>query len=343
MEMVEPWFACTASLPDHYNVAILNDHEFIMSSHSGALDIQKYNIHRNEWTMMAKCPSLIEYVEFGSMLFAEHQNKLYIRSRSPFELVGEKMVIINFNTRQLMTMDLRPIFGILGAMVNVNGVIHAIADRSQRKHFTWDINNNTVTQIFDFHEYFGSIVNPSMIYIKSKQMILLIGGRDHCSTEKYNCEFIGIWRFCLKTNKWKQMIKGNKCQWYCVSTLSANGDYVIISTDTENNGMYVLNVKNRDDFILNKCNIKCPGNNSNIIRMGNSINSNVVVTGWIRKLFETSEFEMLILPPKYLMEFIALYYEQEMIHWMGDVYDVNCHYSIKLKDILKSITANCNQ
>eukprot|EP01084_Bolivina_argentea_P218528 370815_1 len=331
--MAAPWLTCATAPADHRNVARLNDNEFITSTRTvgqyGLFDIQKYNIHTNEWKLMLTAEPF-GYVAFGSMLFQKNQNKLYMQSRNYGELVGERMLIINLNTNQFTKLDLRSGFGLLGAMVNVNGIIHAIGDpqRRLRKHLAWNTNTNTniVTEIFDFHEYFGSIAGASMIYVKSKQMILLIGGRDHCSSEKY----IGIWRFCLKTKKWKRMIQGNECKWYCVCALSANENYVIISPDSSGK-MYVLTIENRDDFKLNICKIISPGIDGKIIRMGNVVNSNLLISSWIRKLFTTSEFEELILPPKYLMELIGLYYEQEMIHWMGD-----SHYSIKLKDILKS-------
>ena len=69
----------------------------------------------------------------------------------------------------------------------------------------------------------------------------------------------------------------------------------------------------------------------------------ILVIGWIRKLFKTKEFKDLRLLPMYLLKMICGWYDQEMIHWLNIDYcdykkdDICNHQKIALKHILSNL------
>ena len=67
---------------------------------------------------------------------------------------------------------------------------------------------------------------------------------------------------------------------------------------------------------------------------GQNSKGQMSVIGWIRQLFESSEFRSLVLPPVHLMETIAEWYSMEMIHVIQEKED---HYAIPLRDIMASL------
>ena len=45
----------------------------------------------------------------------------------------------------------------------------------------------------------------------------------------------------------------------------------------------------------------------------------ILIIGWIKELFRTKEFKDLILPPIYLLKMIALWHNEQMIHWFDEI------------------------
>ena len=97
----------------------------------------------------------------------------------------------------------------------------------------------------------------------------------------------------------------------------------------------VLDIRddNYNNYKLIECKIKCPQEGCfGIVRIG-GIENELLVIGWIKRLFKTKEFKNLVLPPMYLMKIVLLWYGQEMIHWFGQ----RTHYAIELRHILSSL------
>ena len=143
------------------------------------------------------------------------------------------------------------------------GVFHNIGGDNS-KHVAWDSNNDETVEMHDFTENgYDDIWNPSAVYAPSKQMILLIGGIDAYQNEK----MFGIWKFCLMKKKWKKT-KELKFKYYNIcSCLTSDQGYVIgsgIDADIEYmNKLYVLDVRQDDEYKLMECNIKLPMDNVN--------------------------------------------------------------------------------
>ena len=68
----------------------------------------------------------------------------------------------------------------------------------------------------------------------------------------------------------------------------------------------MLDISNCDEnsYKLKQCNVKCPNIGKNIlIRSGGGIKDELLVIGWIKRLFKTKKFKDILLPP---MEFSVL-------------------------------------
>ena len=86
-------------------------------------------------------------------------------------------------------------------MVVVNNEVHMIGGYRTTKHLIWNLkdrNSNKCVEMYDFKtDLLDEMFGARVVYIKSKNMILLIGGINHS-----NRKSVGIWRFCLKSKKW---------------------------------------------------------------------------------------------------------------------------------------------
>ena len=182
----------------------------------------------------------------------------------------------------------------------------------------------------------------SVVYVPSKNIILLIGGKSGDDKP------LGIWKFCVLSQKWTKM-NDIKFEHFNVSVaLTSNEKYVIIAGGYDqtmhekscdharqkircySDSMFVLDISNDEQYTLKECTIKVPIPGHNPIVRAGGIKDECLVVGWIKELYKTKEFKDSLLPPMYLIQLIVKRYNQEKIHWVSS----RAHYCISVKRIL---------
>ena len=353
--------------------------------------IYKYNKHFNKWIKILCYPKNFFIVELLEICIDKKLNKIYISiENDTFDHENETIFVVDIIKQTIMNIPNIKGLGIdsdgfenylqqyrlSNQSVFENGNIHSFVNTFEYydnnnnnnnesfKHFIWNTNNNNNINneckiLYDFKNEINGIkdiVCSKCIYVKSKNILLLIGGKDRLNKIKKG---VGIWKFSLKFKKWYKICDGIKFKFHSVSvTLTANENYVIIAGGyylannkknhikykiLNNDKIYVLDIKNNNNnkYKLFKSTIKCPlSGNNNICRLGGEINNELLVIGWIRNLFKIKQFNNLIIPPMHIMKMIKNWYDQEMIHWLwkGQYIDQKYqHYAINCKYILSSL------
>ncbi len=64
-------------------------------------------------------------------------------------------------------------------LISVENNIHLIGGANNNAHLIWNHKNKSFDQIHEFKLY-PNITNPSVLYVPSKQILVLIGGSDGC-------------------------------------------------------------------------------------------------------------------------------------------------------------------
>lgn len=328
-----------AKIDENDCISILNDHEFIIATlyNETANDgIHKYNINKNAWIQIWEYPHE-EKMQIETMAInrGTEQNKIYL---GDCHYKNKRLVMFDTTTNKLSTLKSPWKLKVDSSMVNVNGVFHIIGGYQNSTHVSWNSDNDEFVIMHDFKTNgFNDIFSPSTIYVPSKQMILLIGGLCFVTFK-----MIGIWKFCLKTNKWHKL-EGIQLDYYhACPCLTSNEEYIVIGggldkNDNYMNKLYVLDIREDEEYKLKECDIKLPIDKvkHRIVRSGGGIKDEILVVGWIKKQFKDNDLKELSLLPMYMMQLIALWYNQEMIHWFTDHKDAeNNHYCIRLKHIL---------
>ena len=336
----------------------INHYQFLVSNHLKSDDTTRalvmYNTRTNQWQQIAEYPKQHAYGRtLNVCTYNMQQNKVYFLRRDNLMATAnpsDKFVTFDIKTRK---------FNMNGVIAHnwcstqdsesVNEYIHSIGGTvffGGIRHLIFDTNDNTNLDFTppEFREM-RSILGAHCIYIRSKQILLLIGG-DRGSGKPF-----GIWRYCLKQEKWKKMKKLSSFSLeFVVCALSANEKFVIIaggdivSTDDMIHGEYnhtifVLDISDDNNYKLKECTIKLPKKyeHPQIALMGGDSDDESLIIGWIKELFKTKEFKDLSLPPMYIMKMIGLWYNQEGLHWIQDGDDYNNHYVITLKHMLRSL------
>ena len=225
--------------------------------------------------------------------------------------------------------------------MNVDGTIHAITKSA--KHLIWNDADNEFNQIYDFkqNDDILDIHSPSVIYVKSKQKLFLIGAQIR--GPKYPpC---GIWTYSLLTNKWER-IDYLKFDNYGGSVIKTSDEkYMIIfgcwdkdDSVLKKDRIYVLDIRDDNEYKLRKSAINFPKlDRHNILIRGGEIEHEMLVIAWIADLFKREKFKHLELLPVYLMKLICSWYIQEEIHWIGADYTKNEHFVINAKYIFNNL------
>ena len=99
--------------------------------------------------------------------------------------------------------------------VNANGTIYIVGG-FHTKHQIWNNESKRYQDLHDFkkHLKYDEIHGAALIFVPSKQQIIMIGGVDKMklvglddySDTEYSSRMIGdIWRYYIKTNKWEKI------------------------------------------------------------------------------------------------------------------------------------------
>ena len=338
------------------NAVRINNLQFVIASQykpNGAIDasdnhgIIMYDTHTNHYSQIIKYPENLEIIKY-KMVFNENKNKLFFKTRSKIICYDIKR-----NKFKPTTIDISNDITFNSSIVSENDCIHIIGGCNSTEHHIYKIKNNMSCEISCYDDpafdEFNQIRALKPIYVKSKRILLLIGGWANNT--------IGIWKFCLTQKKWSRIeyLSFDVC--YSKAVLSANEQYVFIfggfgrSNDDNNNKIFVLNNKifvldlsNDEQFRLKQSTIQIPiipkCKISTMVRMGGEQTHQLLVIGWSRMLFKKKQFKGLILPPIYILKMISFWYNQEEIHWFNQRdtdNDVRHHYILNIRHILSSL------
>eukprot|EP01084_Bolivina_argentea_P204863 349916_1 len=338
----ERWILCRR-IPENMEygrVVRLNDNELIMSSgqeENENTGIYKYNIITNEWKQIIKYPKDLYNGNSAITLDDNTKNKLYMMNNLSeiimFDLESNKMEYLHEKLESLQYG--KDFASNHSVFVSVENTIHSIG--GSLVHLIWNKNTNIITKID--HPFNDEVWGVSVIYVPSKQCILLIGGHNGFLQQD-----AGIWIFSLVSNKWRQ-IEGIifKCHHVRSLALSFDEKYVIIAggrvdhTLNEVNNIHILDIESIDKMKLMVSNICCPSKGPhNVICMRNKLKDKILVNGWIRLILKDTNHRI----ASEIVNLILELFNEEELHWLrGHSFeeDKNDHFSISITHILSVI------
>eukprot|EP01084_Bolivina_argentea_P205651 351279_1 len=323
-------------LPDDFSIGSvlsINEHEFIATSRYHSNGIYKYNMNKDEFLRFFKYSA--QWLVFHThAAINQMEQEVYL-----YSAYSGNIRILNLQTNEY---HFHTFSGDSDSnFLFINNHFHIINNYNKHAIVNYKQNTQTLDIISDTlqSEDSTSLSSQSVIYIPSKQSILLLGGTDEEDTLTKE-----LWIYSLKTQKWK-MINNVIFEGYWFSAvLSSNEQYIILfggqndskKYDDPVDDIFVLDIKDDNAFKLKKSTMRCPqpGECHGVRTGGINSKSDILVIGFIKKCFKENELKNIQLPPLYIMKLIANWYSMEMIHWISK--GGNEHYCIKLKDILST-------
>ncbi len=250
------------------HIASISPHEFIMcgmtlSNRYSVLDDKffRYNIKNNSFN---KLDIDNKNWHCANMVFNKEEKVLYIHNGVHIKCTN---IITNVSKTFENVQD-----GLY--LLFITNCFHVITrdDKDNIKHWIGAIENdflNILGNTFNNNDSSNFVLGGKAIYIASKACIVLIGGHyRYCEDD--DALQNEIWKYKLQTKKW------TKCKdivfdgYNFEAVLTSNEKHIILmggvkySTiddggDVETNDIFVLDMKDNDNWKIKQCKIKCPG------------------------------------------------------------------------------------
>ncbi len=255
--------------------------------------IYKYNIYTKEWTIFTNYPQNTDILH-PSICFDKDTNKVYVSH-------NYGICIYDINTAKWICYKSSYCKG--RKIIYTKGIIHLIGEG---KHYMWNKNGSIFEMVFDFGKLMNSYT--TLIYVSSQNIILFVG-------EYRISGAIYIWSYCLISNKWKQINLHTEAKVSAhMSVITSDENYIIIGAD--HGKIYILDIRNKNNYILSKSKIHYPFQHRMMVITENKCKSKCIIIGWIKNIFTSQHIDKSLMPPLEIIKVISQLYNQEMIHWI---------------------------
>eukprot|EP01084_Bolivina_argentea_P292240 502354_1 len=300
----------------------VSDTEWIIITHKRRNNqCMKYNSISNSWT------ELFQHHSFGSshtLSFDVKSNKYYIFTR-------DDVIIIHGNNPHAFPPEKYEYkdtdVGITPVSVYINNNFHIIGGFFNTKHIVFDPTTEQYETVHTFNELETGNSGPGLVYVSSRNELILFGGFDDKSNNDGWLD--SIWIYSFNNNIWKMSdvkLPLPKC------------DFPYLLT---NNEKYIIIIDKFDIYYwrfgttqFKQSNVKCPLDSyaKAAIMTGNAVLDEILVRGVIRNDCEKNN----LLLPNDVVEIIINWYICEYIHIL-DPYtetDVIQHWKINIRHII---------
>lgn len=277
--------------PGEYNPQILKitTSSFIQipySYHERLSVIDRFDTKGNKWDIWNPLSISLEIEQSAIAMaaFDETNKIMYVQ-------IVDKMIEIDLKNNTTKIAENITNIGYCARALVIDQQLHVIGGEWNNKcHLIWSTAENKYDIMHTFDV--AKITSAGMVYIRSKNIILLLGGNVNTGyQEDYDSD--EIYSYDMELKKWKELsVKLPMGLSYFGCTLSRNETYVIIFGGTSE---YSL----RDDiFILEietmqfkDCKIKCPKRCTyHAIAMGGTDKAVIITSGYIRNVWSMKDF-----------------------------------------------------
>ena len=212
--MSDKWTALTKCPYNRFsNIVFISADEFVVAPYNYSKQksdgILKYNTTTNKWSTIIKYPK--EFQTWNcSLSFDSTERKLY--------LIGAQAIvfIIDLNTKEITELQNGQIeVGVNPSSLFVDGQLHIIGGSRNRKHLVRDIYNadddeksQAFTEIYEFEDWSKGNQNCGLVYVRSKNQLILFGGYNQYNEHKY-AQIVWVCNLNEKDNKkkWQKKVK----------------------------------------------------------------------------------------------------------------------------------------
>ena len=325
---------CPSSV--HTTPIILNSTEFIVlgnghrdsTSHNG---MYKFNLYEKKWMQSISYPKGITR-GYNVAAYDQDTNHVYILvtifNPKPCKFLSK----INIKTGKTRILHHNIETGLEASGICINNQLHIIGGDLNNKHYVYIPKQQKFDILHEFDEYRQGFSSHKLIHLKSKNILLLMGGYDDASGMGKALDT--VYKYDIPKQKWMKLEISVPSRLYRYGyAVSMNEEYICLfggCTPSSTNSIYVLNIK---QMIFYKSNINCPKCLYEVcgITVIDREKNEYLVIGYLKQICKLFAIEL----PMDIMKEMELWYGEEYVHIIAEKGD---HWRIKLHDILDNVS-----
>ena len=309
----------------------INNHEFIFIGNEFDPVLYKYNIQHNEWKKLTEFPEFLYFHCFAMTPDFDNQ-LLYIgystNSRThKLTTIDTKDWIFSHDK----DIDIEPMEHIL----NIKGTIHGF---NGNKHYIFQSSTDSkkCQKFVEINEY--DIYISNVMYKSSTNSLLLFGNhRSYSSSIDKMLEYSlsdGIKLLSLDLPKF----------WMPPDILMTTDEqYVLMLNASMSRYIDKIQVIDMRDteYCIKRIYLTIPCDDieemqykENVVQTFGGYKHDLLLDGWLRNLYQLSEFDGVKMVSKDVMSLILLWLRKEMIHWIGREGKTRQHFASFIDFIL---------
>eukprot|EP01084_Bolivina_argentea_P187264 322606_1 len=325
------------------NMQMIDANNFIVAGSDRNSDgIYKYNIINNKWELLTQLERRNGFsYKPWSIAYNKLNNKIFVNKHinvSSRVMKSAKMMIYNCTRKQFEPIQYKT--GIEGEpyIIDIDGTIHIIGGENNNLHFVWDDNEQSLQKLYEFDEWSKGNSGGHLIYIKSRQILLLLGGEVYTENHDADDTSTTIWSHSIGSNQWSKLdihIPVKFSSLCCI--LSSEEKYIITFGGVEYNDIdpyehfrdwiWILNL---ETMKWRKSKVTCPDQHLFVATLyRNKIKDRLLVSGYIKNVFESG-----VIP----MEIVASLSEwclTDYVFLLGLTHSEKGHWKIRIDEILQ--------
>ena len=310
------------------DIVSINENEFIVTIMNRSKGIWKYNIHMNKFVHFCHYPHTVaNFLDHDFAALQQHQLYLY----------NNRIHMIDIETGEMHSSNKS--YHEAGCVLIKNN-LHIILNHDEHIIMCYNkLQKKFVNVANNLNKSWPRLSYPSVIYVPSKQCILLLGGRYFNSYGGWGEVSSEVWSYSLVTQSWKQIVDVKFAACYFAAVLTPNEKNILLfggKNDKEYvDDIFVFNIEKENQYTLKKSTIHCPDVGSCFVVITGGKN-HIVVSGYVRQCCTMPKFATVQLLPTWIQNLISEYYSTELVHWIGKSMAHN-HYCMQLQDILSTV------
>ena len=321
---------------------LLNGNEFVLAPFTNSFNckrLQKYNITENKWT---------DYLEYKAKSSTDFDMAINNKDKTLI-IYDFKGQLTTFNTKtdqtNMMIPDVPQKIGSDPRCVIIDNQLHIVHGYKNNKHYVLDIKSKQLQTTYEFTDFENGhgLYEHSLIHLKRKQKLLLLGGVPSNSTE-YNKT---IWEYSIVDKIWKKLaIKVCEPARYFGCVVTDDERYMIILGGRVQGYMtsdriYILDL---NLMVFRKCHVELPVTTicGAVVVADDKYKNECVVCGFLRNIIGVDDDSYF--PSDDIVGLIMKWCLNEWIHVIGpssrfEECESN-HWKIKVSDILSGNKVN---
>eukprot|EP01084_Bolivina_argentea_P158022 275314_1 len=193
--------------------------------------------------------------------------------------------------------------------------LHIVCGAESNKHFIWT-QNNSYGRKYEFKQFdtFGSLSNAGLVHVKSKNILLLLGGYNHTD---WICSD-AIYSYDIDKNEWVEI---NTTLPVAMDSfgyvLTTDKKYLLIfgGSDEDSRKKDAIYIMDIETMLIVKSRLKCPEKGEYYAILGfDSLSNDTLVNGYIKCCWKLEGFKCLRKPSDDIVSIIQSFHFDEVIH-----------------------------